>query len=241
MRYTVPFLVVFAISGCSSAALDQDVPTDISVTETGRYFALAPEEGADAGLIFYPGGRVDPYAYVELCSEYVERTGHAAFIARMPLDLAVLGATVGVDIVDEHPEIARWSAAGHSLGGVMAANLVSENRGTFEALTLLAAYPTEGDELNDWDGQAVVLTGENDDVLNAEAFAEGIERMPDERVTVDFLSEVGTGDFNTFLYEIPGANHAQFGNYGEQNGDGVADISRAEQHTIVVDFLEAIF
>jgi hypothetical protein len=41
---------------------------------------------------------------------------------------------------------------------------------------------------------------------------------------------------------IEGANHAQFGDYGEQRGDVVASISLAEQHErvaeIMLDFID---
>ena len=36
-------------------------------------------------------------------------------------------------------------------------------------------------------------------------------------------------------YEIPGGNHAQFGNYGPQKGDGEASVSAAEQQRIAAD------
>ena len=35
--------------------------------------------------------------------------------------------------------------------------------------------------------------------------------------------------------EISGGNHAYFGNYGEQEGDGQASISREEQQAITVE------
>ncbi|MBN2882364.1 MAG: hypothetical protein JXN10_02475, partial [Clostridia bacterium] len=42
--------------------------------------------------------------------------------------------------------------------------------------------------------------------------------------------------------EITGGNHAYFGNYGEQKGDGTASISREEQQNItakaVIDFMK---
>jgi hypothetical protein len=34
---------------------------------------------------------------------------------------------------------------------------------------------------------------------------------------------------------VEGANHAQFGWYGEQGGDGVAAISRQEQQAIILE------
>ncbi|MBQ3486823.1 MAG: hypothetical protein IJA71_00920, partial [Clostridia bacterium] len=38
--------------------------------------------------------------------------------------------------------------------------------------------------------------------------------------------------------ELPGGNHAQFGDYGPQKGDGVATVSRAEQTAWAVERIE---
>ena len=37
-------------------------------------------------------------------------------------------------------------------------------------------------------------------------------------------------DVGTTIYEIAGGNHAYFGYYGEQKGDGTATITREKQH-----------
>ena len=38
--------------------------------------------------------------------------------------------------------------------------------------------------------------------------------------------------------ELPGGNHAQFGDYGPQKGDGVATVSRAEQTAWAAERIE---
>ena len=40
-----------------------------------------------------------------------------------------------------------------------------------------------------------------------------------------------------YEYAIEGGNHAQFGNYGEQKGDGAALISAEEQQQQAVQFI----
>ena len=42
---------------------------------------------------------------------------------------------------------------------------------------------------------------------------------------------------NYFEYRIEGGNHAQFGNYGVQKGDGAAAITGPEQQQSTVDFI----
>jgi hypothetical protein len=39
---------------------------------------------------------------------------------------------------------------------------------------------------------------------------------------------------------IPGGNHAQFGNYGPQAGDGVALVAREEQQRLAADAILAV-
>lgn len=40
---------------------------------------------------------------------------------------------------------------------------------------------------------------------------------------------------DTLFYSIEGGNHAQFGYYGSQQGDGEPTITRSEQHRIVTE------
>ncbi|UWG96942.1 alpha/beta hydrolase [Dehalobacter sp. DCM] len=41
------------------------------------------------------------------------------------------------------------------------------------------------------------------------------------------------------VYEIKGGNHAQFGNYGLQKGDGIAQITADEQQSEAVRIIDA--
>jgi hypothetical protein len=45
----------------------------------------------------------------------------------------------------------------------------------------------------------------------------------------------------TIMQVIEGGNHAQFGNYGPQPGDGTATISTAEQQSQAVDLMVQLF
>ena len=51
----------------------------------------------------------------------------------------------------------------------------------------------------------------------------------------DFPSEVRG---KTMYYEIKGGNHAQFGNYGEQDNDKEATISSDQQQAILVELIQ---
>ena len=80
------------------------------------------------GLIFYPGGLVDPYAYAP-AGHAVAEAGYLVAIPKMPMNLAFLGVNRASEIMDLYPEITRWVIGGHSLGGSMAASYADQNPG----------------------------------------------------------------------------------------------------------------
>ena len=69
--------------------------------------------------------------------------------------------------------------------------------------------------------------GSEDGVLDMEKYEEAKDLLPEEHTEVI----------------IAGGNHAQFGNYGEQDGDGIATISADEQQdattNAIIEFIGA--
>ena len=98
--------------------------------------------------------------------------------------------------------------AGHSLGGSMAASFAAENTAWVEGLILLAAYSTEPLEI-----PVLSIRGSEDGVLNMEKYEKYRTNLP--------------AGFEEHILE--GGNHAGFGFYGPQEGDGTATISSREQ------------
>jgi len=103
--------------------------------------AFVPERPL-AGLIFYPGGKVEHTAYAPLLRACAEQ-GILCVLVRMPCNLAVLNINGADGIRERFPEIDRWYIGGHSLGGAMAASYAAEHVGELDGLVLLAAYSTE--------------------------------------------------------------------------------------------------
>ena len=99
----------------------------------------------------------------------------------------------------------------------MAASYVSKHTEDFEGLVLLAAYSTEN--LSDSGLKVLSLYGSEDGVLNREKYEEYQSNLPEDTVE----------------YVIEGGNHAGFGSYGEQEGDGEAEISQEEQIEVTVE------
>jgi predicted esterase len=173
---------------------------------------------APAGLIFYPGGKVDEKAYAYIGRGIAEK-GFYVFIIQMPLKLAVLNPNAADNVIKENPEIKNWVIGGHSLGGSMAAAFAFNNPNVIKGLVLLASYPPGSDDLSKSGISTLSITGTNDGVLNKESYKSSEKLLPG----------------NTTSISIPGGNHSQFGDYGFQSGDNKAEISIEQQHKIVVD------
>jgi len=203
------------------------VTSDESVTvETEPWLTFTPSEPASTGFIFYPGGRVPAQAYAPPIRAVAE-AGYLAVIPSMPFGLAVLAPDTADDIIEAYPEIARWVIGGHSLGGAMAADYAAGNE-AIDGLALWAAYPPDGTDLSE---QAIEVTS--------------VYATEDGLSTIDEIeaSRVQLPPTTTFV-EISGGNHAGFGWYGPQDGDGDATVSREEQQAQVVeatlDLLETV-
>lgn len=186
--------------------------------DTSRWLAFrARGSSPTAGLIFYPGARVDARAYAP-SARAIAAQGHLVVIVPMPLNLAVLGANRAADVMQAYPEIRQWAISGHSLGGVMAARFAREHEELIRGLILWASYPAAGDDLSGLKIIAASIYGTRDSLTRSERVQESQRLLP-------------TG---TVWTAIEGGNHAQFGWYGEQEGDAPAAISREEQQRQIV-------
>lgn len=186
----------------------------VSVTETGYgWFFDGPS--ADDVLIFYPGGKVEETAYAPFLHLLAEK-GLDVCLVKMPFRLAVFGKNRADDILPLY-DYDRWFIGGHSLGGAMAAGYAADHPG-LAGVILCAAYPTKPLDADDLE---ILLYGSEDGVLNMKKLEAG--RQYSSRHVEEFM--------------IPGGNHAQFGNYGPQSGDGEAALTAAGQQELAADFI----
>lgn len=162
------------------------------------------------GLIFYPGGKVESTAYMPLLLQLTE-LDITTVLVDMPGNLAVLDIDGANDVLKENLDIEKWYLAGHSLGGAMASQYTEEYHELFEGLILLGAYP-----VNEAPIDTLAIYGTYDVMLDLEKTATADE-----------------------VYEIIDGNHAYFGDYGQQEGDGQALISREDQQRQAVEQIEA--
>ena len=190
----------------------------VAAVEAGRQvsiwqknlIALGDEE-ADTAFVFYPGGMVEESAYLPLLQQVSEQ-GVLCLVASMPFHLAVLDKEACEELMRYYPEVETWYIGGHSLGGAMAAEYAAEHEDLFAGVVLLAAYPTLPTDL-----PVLSVYGDRDQVLDRTKYAD---------------APWGSGVAELVL---AGGNHAQFGNYGVQKGDGEAAITREEQQTAAAE------
>jgi Alpha/beta hydrolase family len=188
---------------------------NITIEDAPEGIVLAPADGdSEIGLVFIPGAKVDPWAYVAILQGIAEE-GTTVVITRPWLNLAFFDLR-GLDaFTSAAPEIDSWGVGGHSLGGVRACQLAADA----DALVLFGSYCAT--DLSATDIDVLSLAG-SEDKLSTPA------KIADARLLLPEGAE---------LVEIDGASHASFGNYGPQSGDGIPTISDEDMHATVTDLI----
>ena len=183
-----------------------------NIRQEGNLTILTPYAGKETGtgFIFYPGGKVEETAYLPLL-ERLREGGITVVLVKVPARLAVFDIKAADKVYSAVPGITRWFLGGHSLGGAMASSYVAGNEDKLSGLILLGAYP-----VNDSPIATLCIYG-SEDIMLDKTKLEGVANV----------------------IRIDGGNHAQFGNYGVQEGDGTAVISREEQQEIAAEAMLA--
>ena len=191
----------------------------VTVTQVNSSWVFAPD-APTAGLIFYPGGKVEYTAYAPLLHRLAEE-GILCVLLKMPCNLAVLDMNAADGIAEEFPAVSHWYIGGHSLGGAMASSYAAKHTDELDGLVLLAAYSTA--DLTDSGLRVFSAYGSEDGVLNREKYDANRSNLPADTTEVIFS----------------GGCHAGFGSYGAQKGDGTPTISAEDQQQQTADALAA--
>jgi hypothetical protein len=199
------------------ASLESSEAVSVSSKE---WIVFEPNSPREPGVIFYPGGLVDPAAYAPILRNLAD-AGYLVVITPMPFNLAIFNTDTAQAVQAAYPDILTWVIAGHSLGGA-AASIHAENEAEdLAALILWDSFPANYADLSDNAISVISIFGTQNQVPNPDGFNDTRSLLP----------------ANTQFVGIEGANHAQFGDYGAQDGDIEAQLSQAEQHEIVTDLV----
>lgn len=158
-------------------------------------------------IIFYPGAKVETTAYAPLLKQIASQEADV-FLVDMPLHMAFFGLNKADNIRASY-HYQNWYMSGHSLGAAMAARYSADHLKDYRGLIMLAGYPTK--DLHAANFSVLSIYGSKDG--NAKMLQKNPQYLPK-----DYTKQV-----------IKGGNHAQFGNYGRQKGNGQATISRKAQ------------
>jgi pimeloyl-ACP methyl ester carboxylesterase len=193
----------------SIAAVEDD--PEVTVTRRDGTYVLDPAGGDPAaGLVFYPGGRVHPDAYLASLAPLAARANVRVVIPKPPLNLAVLDRGMAAQYVTD-PAVGTWFVGGHSLGGVVACRYARANPDAVEGVVLFASYCDR--DVSGTDLSVLGVTGSADAVLDRDA----------ARANRDNLPATAT------VRELP-LNHSQFGSYRGQPGDAPSGLRYAVAH-----------
>lgn len=157
------------------------------------------------GLLFVPGARVEAHAYMSQLSGVVEQHGMTVLITEPTLNLAFFDLRAVDDFTSAAPEVDRWFVGGHSLGGVRACLMAPGSN--VEGLVLFGSYCAN--DVSESGLQVLSIAGQNDLLLTPATIEQNAGLVPSD----------------TRFVTIDGANHASFGDYGVQSGDGERTIT----------------
>ncbi len=231
----ISLVVVIAVGYASPRAATERALGELSSDEKVRvidkltWYELVPDRkdkfdnviAPTTGLVFYPGGRIDPQAYAATLRPLAE-AGYLVAVLKVPLSLAMIDIGHASSVINVHPEIGAWAVSGHSLGGVAAAAYVDGDE-RVDGLVLYASYPSAKVKRTDF--TALSLFGSADDQTTPSRVDATKSLLPEK----------------TRYVRLEGATHDVFGDYGGDAGDGTSD--KASRATIVKEtaaLLEAI-
>ena len=199
-------------SATSVALAAQAMDSKVTVTDSRSAITFEPSAPAKAGLVLYPGAKVDPRAYSSLARR-VSALGYRVVVPKCAYNIALMCPNAADPFVtDDIP----WAVGGHSLGGIAAADYAADHP-LVDGLVLWGSYSTT--DLSDRKGLLVTsISGSND----------GLSTLQD----IDSNRSLLPTDTN--FIEINGGVHAYFGDYGIQPGDGVPAISREQAQKQIV-------
>jgi Alpha/beta hydrolase family len=188
----------------------------ISVLENKEeYIIQVANTNPATNFIFVSGGLVEEKAYIHNLAEIAKINNIRIYVPKIFLKLAIFDQGA-IDRVIKLHKLTNYYVGGHSLGGVVACYHTRKNPETTKGLILMGSYCDE--DIKAYKGQVLSMVGSEDKLMNGNTRTEKNKNLPQQAI----------------IQTIQGMNHAQFGSYGKQRGDGEAIENNYDSLTKVV-------
>lgn len=199
------FHIVFPADRAATLEVYQD--DRVVVTPADGVVIMTPRaaEATATGLLFFPGARVDPFAYLHPFVD-VAADGTTVVIVDPLFNMALFDLRDLSTLTAQAPHVTDWVLAGHSLGGVKAC--MEADHPAVAGLVLLASYCAT--DMSQLTIPVTDVAASEDGLIDSLARSEARRNLPADIVTIT----------------LENANHASFGTYGPQPGDGIATLTR---------------
>lgn len=196
----------------------------VVISERDGFLVIRPSADPSAiGLLFYPGLRIEPKAYL---SKLVALAGQAKVnivIGRPRLNIAAFSIGQADDMRKQLTGIERWYVGGHSLGGAAACYYASKHRDDLQGIVLFGTYC--GSDISKSSLKVLAIVADRDGIMAPETIKQHTVELPADAQIV----------------RIAGMVHSQFGNYGPQSGDGQPSIDDGQARQAISEVVRAFF
>ena len=205
------------ISGGLPGQPEHDI-SEVKVTRNNDYYLFDNVANEDKAIIFYGGAKVQEKSYAPMLNK-IAHLGTDVYLVNMPFSFPLFARNKADSVYRTNNTYSKVYLMGHSLGGVCAAMNLEKTTLDYEGIIFLAAYPSH--KIDD-KYKALSIYGSEDHVMNLKEYTANSSYFPSGYVTK----------------VIEGANHANYGYYGKQKGDGVALLTREQQIDITINYVK---
>jgi len=195
---------------------------DVVISEGDGFLIVRPSAGPSAiGLLFYPGLRIEPKAYLSKLAALSSKAGVNIIIGRPRLNIAAFSIGQADEMRKQLTGIRQWYVAGHSLGGAVACYYASNHLDDLQGVILLGTYC--GSDISKSRLRVLTIVAGSDRIIPPATIEQHTGELPADAQMV----------------RIPGMAHSQFGNYGPQSGDGQPSIDDSQAREAILEAARA--
>ena len=196
----------------------------VVISERDGFIVIRPSAAPSAiGLLFYPGLRIEPKAYLSKLVALSSKARVNIVIGRPRLNIAAFSIGQADDMRRELTGIERWYVGGHSLGGAAACYYASKHRDDLQGIVLFGTYC--GSDISKSRLATLAIVADRDGIMAPETIEQHAVELPADAQIV----------------RVAGMVHSQFGNYGPQAGDGRPSIDDDQACDAISEAARAFF